>query len=116
MVEHELAEILARAGSNDADFSVEARVLAAREPFEVAEQEPVVEMLVRHATAGLGYEPKTVGVPFWADSAILADAGIPTVLFGPRGEGAHAEIEWVDVGDLGRCVEIYAAVAADLCV
>jgi acetylornithine deacetylase len=115
MVEHELAEILSRASSNDPDFSVEARVLAAREPFEVAEREPVVELLVRHATARLGYEPKIVGVPFWADSALLSAAGIPTVLFGPRGEGAHAEIEWVDVGDLERCVEIYSAVAADFC-
>ena len=42
-------------------------------------------------------------------------AGIPTVLFGPRGEGAHAEVEWVDVGDLERCVEIYVAVASELC-
>jgi acetylornithine deacetylase len=115
MVEHELAEILSRASSNDPDFSVEAHVLAAREPFEVAEHEPVVELLVRHATAGLGYEPKIVGVPFWTDSALLSTAGIPTVLFGPRGEGAHAEIEWVDVGDLERCVEIYSAVAADFC-
>ena len=52
---------------------------------------------------------------FWADSALLAAAGIPTVLFGPRGEGAHAEVEWVDVESLERCVEIYLAVAGELC-
>ena len=42
-------------------------------------------------------------------------AGIPTVLFGPRGEGAHADVEWVDVASLEQCVEIYVAVAADIC-
>jgi acetylornithine deacetylase len=56
-----------------------------------------------------------VGVSYWADSALLAEAGIPTVLFGPRGEGAHAEVEWVDVSDLERCAEIYGGVAAELC-
>jgi acetylornithine deacetylase len=62
----------------------------------------------------LGAEPETVGVSFWADSALLAAAGIPTVLFGPVGEGAHAEVEWVDVESLERCVEIYVRVAAEL--
>ena len=56
-----------------------------------------------------------MGVSYWADSALLAAAGIPTVLFGPRGEGAHAEVEWVDVASLEQCVEIYVAVATELC-
>ena len=34
----------------------------------------------------------------------------------PIGEGAHAEIEWVDVTSLERCVKIYSAVAVDVCV
>ena len=57
-----------------------------------------------------------VGVPFWADSALLHEAGIPTVLFGPRGEGAHAVVEWVDVSSLERCLDVYVAVAAELCL
>ena len=32
---------------------------------------------------------------YWADSAFVAAAGIPTVLYGPEGEGAHANTEWV---------------------
>ena len=34
--------------------------------------------------------PKTAGAPYWADAAFIAAAGIPTVIFGPSGEGAHA--------------------------
>ena len=67
----------------------------------------------RHATAVLGAAPEVVGVPFWADSALLAAAGIPTVVFGPLGEGLHSEVEWVDVASLEGCVEIYRAAAAD---
>ena len=114
-VERELGEIVERAGADDPAFTAEARVLASRNPFEVEEAEPVVQTVRRHAAAALGMEPELVGVPFWADAALLADAGIPTVLFGPSGEGAHAEVEWVDVADLERCVEIYLAVASELC-
>jgi len=60
-------------------------------------------------------DPEVVGVPFWADSALLAAAGIPTVLYGPRGEGAHAEVEWVDLASAERCLEVCVAVARELC-
>jgi len=115
LAEQELRQIIARAGEGDPDFSAELRLPFFREPFEVAEDAEIVQVVSRQAALTLGSEPEKVGVSFWADSALLAGAGIPTVLFGPRGEGAHAEVEWVDVGDLERCVEIYAAVAAELC-
>jgi acetylornithine deacetylase len=40
------------------------------------------------------------GEAFWTDAALLADAGIPAVLFGVDGAGAHASTEWVDLGSL----------------
>ena len=102
-VEQELRSLLA-------DVEGEVRVLLSRPPFEVQEAEPIVELVRRHAG-----DPEIIGVPFWADSALLAGAGIPTVVFGPGGEGAHAAVEWVDLGDVERCVEIYLAVAEELC-
>jgi acetylornithine deacetylase len=81
-----------------------------REPFEVAEAEPVVEA-VRLASGADGVS----GVGFWADSALLGAAGIPTVVFGPRGEGAHAAVEWVDVESLERCRDVYLEVAQVFC-
>jgi acetylornithine deacetylase len=115
LAEREIRNILGVSGRDDPEFSGEVRVVASREPFEVAEDAELVEIVRRSGTSVTGVEPDVVGVSFWADSALLAASGIPTVLFGPRGEGAHAEIEWVDVGDLERCVEIYAAVAAEVC-
>jgi acetylornithine deacetylase len=88
----------------------EARVVFSREPFEADEDAPFVELVRRHAG-----DPEIVGVPFWADSALLAAAGIQTVVLGPAGEGAHATAEWVDLASVERCAEIYAAVAADFC-
>jgi acetylornithine deacetylase len=54
------------------------------------------------------------GVPFWTDGALLAAAGAPTVVFGPRGEGAHAAEEWVEVASLVRCSEVYGEAARRL--
>jgi acetylornithine deacetylase len=115
LAEQELREIIARAGDSDPDFSAELRVPVFREPFEVAEDAEIVQIVRRQAATALAAEPELVGVSFWADSALLADAGIPTVLFGPRGEGAHAEVEWVDVDSLERCVAVYVAAATEFC-
>ena len=88
----------------------EARILLVRPPLETAEDDPLVDALCRHAG-----DPAVTGAAFWADSAFFSAAGIPTVLFGPGGEGAHADVEWVSVGDTLACAEALVAVAADLC-
>ena len=49
------------------------------------------------------------------DAAILTAAGIPTVVFGPGGDGAHAVEEWVDLGAVERCARMLVAVAAGWC-
>jgi acetylornithine deacetylase len=102
-IEGELRELLG-------EVEGEIRTVVAREPFETAPDAEIAELVSRHAGG-----PEIVGVPFWADSALLASAGIPTVVFGPAGEGAHAVEEWVDVASAERCAEIYAAVARELC-
>ena len=45
----------------------------------------------------------------------LRAAGIPTVLFGPLGAGAHAAEEWVDLASVQRCADVYLATAAAFC-
>jgi acetylornithine deacetylase len=93
-----------------ADLEGSARVTFFREPFEVDENEAIGSLVSKHAGG-----PEVIGVPYWADSALFAAAGIPTVVFGPKGEGAHAAVEWVDLASAQRCAEVYKAVAAELC-
>ncbi len=81
-----------------------------RGPFEAASDALVVAALhghLGHAVVG--------GVAFWADSALLAGAGIPTVLFGPVVGDIHGVDEWVDLASLERCHDAYLAVARELC-
>jgi acetylornithine deacetylase len=54
-------------------------------------------------------------VSFWADSAFLAAAGVPTVLFGPSGEGAHAAEEWVSIASTRSVARTLVGVAERLC-
>jgi acetylornithine deacetylase len=81
-----------------------------REPFETSPDEDVVRILLGH----LGRE-EVGGAAFWADSALLGAAGIPTVLFGPVAGGLHGTDEWVDLDSLSRCRDVYVAVARELC-
>ena len=111
----EIQAIVAEAAMVDPDFSGTVRSLASREPLGVEEDAEVVTALRRCATSALGSEPDVVGAAWWAESALLAAAGIPTVVFGPRGGGAHSEVEWVDVASLEQCVEIYVRVATEIC-
>jgi acetylornithine deacetylase len=91
------------------------RTLFVREPLETAADEPIVALLLEHAAAILERPPSVVGVPFWTDAALLAAAGIPTVVFGPRGAGAHAAIEWVDLDDLVKLAHILLTPATAFC-
>ena len=57
------------------------------------------------------HEPKTVGAPYWMESALWQAAGVPTVVCGPAGGGLHAVDEWVDLEQLQRFpVAVEAAV------
>jgi acetylornithine deacetylase len=88
----------------------EVRLVASRDPYEAAAGDPFVELVSRAAGVD-GY----VGAPFWTDAALIAAAGIPTVLFGPIGEGAHAEVEWVDLASLDRLRDVVLQVAREWC-
>ena len=55
------------------------------------------------------------GASYWADATFIAAAGIPTVLFGPEGDGAHAREEWVSLPGTVACAQALTAAALDFC-
>ena len=109
-VKTELDAIVRAAGDGDSDFRATVSVPFARNAYEIPPDDPLVELVARHAGG-----PEIVGMPFWADSGLIARAGIPTVLFGPGGEGLHEVDEWVELADLEHCLDVYLAVASELC-
>jgi len=100
-VERELREL-----AGEADL----RLTVSRGPFEVAGDDDFVQLVGRIAE-----EADPVGVSFWADSGLIAAAGIPTLLYGPIGDGAHAEVEWVDLASLERVRDVVLRTAVEWC-
>ena len=114
-VERELAALLDRCRGADPELDVEQRTLLVREPFEVDQDAELVHVVRSAAAEVMPAPPHVAGASYWADSAFIAAAGIPTVLFGPGGEGAHAIDEWVSLSDTGVVARTLTAVAARLC-
>jgi acetylornithine deacetylase len=95
--------------------ALEGEVTLVREPFEVGDDEAIVALVREQAAGVLGREPEIVGHAAWMDAAFTQAAGIPTVVFGPHGEGAHAVEEWVDVASVEACARTLTATAAVFC-
>ena len=86
-----------------------------REPFEVPRDAEIVHTVRQAAAEVLGSPPALAGAPYWADAAFIAAAGIPTVMFGASGEGAHAVEEWVSVDDTVAVTHALVLAAQRLC-
>ncbi len=99
----------------DPTFRATVRPFFARRPFEVSSEAGVVRALQLAASCVLGRTPTFVGDSPWMDSALLADAGIETVIMGPIGGGEHSAEEWVDLDSVCRMAEILARTALTFC-
>ena len=114
-VEDEIGQILLHAAERDPRLRAEITMGLVREPFEIEDDHPFVA-LVRETASNVLNAPVTLtGGLGWMDSALLAEVGIPTVIFGPHGDGAHADEEWVDLASAEKARAVYAAVAAAFC-
>ncbi len=103
----EIEDILHRQTGRDPRFDAEMNVMLVREPFEVSPDAAIVRAASEAVRDVRGHEPAFIGQTPWMDSALLAAAGIETVVLGGSGAGAHAAEEWADaqsVVDLTRCL------------
>jgi acetylornithine deacetylase len=114
-VDAELAALLDACRRADPGLDAAARTLLVREPFEIAPDAPIVETVRAAAGAALGGPPPLQGASYWADAAFIAAVGIPTVLFGPSGAGAHAAEEWVSLAATDAVARTLVDVAARVC-
>lgn len=98
----ELEHILAELHAADPDFEGACRPLLRRSAYECPAGHRLADLLADAARQRGLTAPRT-GMSFWTDAAILGDAGIPSVLFGPVGGGLHSLEEWVDIGSVLAC-------------
>ena len=111
----EIQAILDALAADDANFRARVRPLLSRGSFEAHRESTIVESVHAAATTVLGAPPRIIGEPYWMDAALMADAGIETVVIGPTGAGAHAAKEWVDLASVESVAAILARTAASFC-
>jgi acetylornithine deacetylase len=99
-VRSEIEYLMAQLRSDVPSLDAELDVVLLREGSEVPpDHEAVVAM--ERALAGVGIEPRVVGMTAWVEAVCFNDAGTPAICFGPgRIEDAHSSDESVAVEEL----------------
>jgi len=109
----EMNALLDRLRAADAEFEGEVRLMTSRSAYRL-DAAHALPAAVARAIGRTGRTADPTGMSFWTDAAILADAGIPSVLFGPGGAGLHSTVEYVNLDDVTACAAILADAAREM--
>lgn len=115
LCEAQLQAILNECATADSAFKAKLSRGLVRDAFGIDEKHMFVGLCQKHFVRVMNNTPKMTGLSFWADSAFFASAGLPTLLLGPSGFGAHGEVEWVDLESVQTCMQIYTAIVQEFC-
>ena len=112
----EVEMLLAELRTCEPQLSVTVRVDTAQGPSDVAVDAPLVQRLSAAHRAVRGAAPPIEGLSAWTDAALLNDAGIPAVCFGPGDIAlAHAATEFVPLSEIDIATAVLTAFALDWC-
>jgi acetylornithine deacetylase len=114
-VEREWRDACARLAAQRKDFRADVRVTLAQPPSDVPVNAQIVRSL-SDALAECGEKARIAGMSAWTDAALLNDAGIPAICFGPGDMGlAHAAEEYVSIDEIERATNVLARLALGWC-
>jgi len=111
----EIQAVIDLLSAHDPEFKAVVTETFSRDAFEVAEDAPIVQELMAANQEVRGLKPDVYGELWWMDSALIAAAGIETVIFGPSGAGAHADEEWVDLDSVMEFARVVADASIRYC-
>jgi acetylornithine deacetylase len=113
-VKAELEGLVSTLEARDPQFKAERRTTMVRPPWQ-AEPGPLLAALEGACKEELGRSPNRATGLMWTDAALMQQAGIPSVIFGPRGEGKHGLVEWVDTDSVVSCARVLVRTALEFC-
>jgi acetylornithine deacetylase/succinyl-diaminopimelate desuccinylase-like protein len=93
------------------DFTVDLPFYPA---WETETGAPIVLAFARAYEAEAGVNPTYGYLGFGDMNLFSSEAGIPTVMVGPRGGGFHEANEWVDIPSIGATVRVLLRMVCDL--
>jgi len=109
-VEEEFQAIVDRLAGEGIEASTEMRFF--RPATEISPDERIVKSLLRSA-AEIGVVCPVDGMAAWPEAGPLNLAGIPSVVFGPKGCTGHEADEYVDIDSVVQCAQILRATVLD---
>lgn len=115
VVEAELRAMLDVLSSSTPHFHAELRRIVARGAFEADADWPIVRAVADSAARVLGEPAASRGEPFWTDAGLILEAGIPCLLIGVDGGGAHADTEWATVASIEQLTDILEGAIRTFC-
>ncbi len=113
-IEAELRGLLEGLEVRDPSFRAAAQLFASRPAYEISPDAPIAAAAaeaIREVTGSV----ELSGMAAWTDTALLAAAGIPGVVFGPRGRGLHGSEEYVELDSVTVCAEVLYRLMLRLC-
>ena len=113
-VEADLRVLLERLHGCDPTFHATLRAISSRPAYSIEPDAPIARAAapaILHVTSSAGL----AGMSAWTDTALLAEAGIPGVVFGPRGRGLHGAEEFVELESVTACAEALERLILDRC-
>jgi len=114
-IEAELREMLAGLEKHDEEFRATLRGgLGARPAYEIREDAPLVQR-ARKIIARVCGTCELSAMAAWTDTALLAAAGIPGVVFGPAGRGLHGAEEYVELDSVAQCAAALRELILEFC-
>jgi acetylornithine deacetylase len=105
-VEMEMRSVLDAISQRDPNFHASGRLVFSRAPLQVSREQVHVQRFFQTAKRRLPDWTDWGGASFWTDAALLSEAGIPALVFGPRGTGLHSLEEYVISADVVACAEV----------
>ena len=107
----EIEEAYARVRARRPELSAALGLIFEQPPSDVATDAPIVHAL-DGALRACAEEVTVTGMSAWTDAAILNEAGIPAICFGPGDISlAHAAEEYVRVDEIERATLVLATLA-----
>ncbi|MCY3413695.1 MAG: ArgE/DapE family deacylase [Candidatus Heimdallarchaeota archaeon] len=111
----EMKKLVDSIKQSDLDFDADVDVFFHRPGLEIDRDHALVVALSKSYKNNMNKGATYMGVNFWMDAALIADAGIPCVAFGPTGKGLHADIEYVEFDSVIQCADILTKTIIDYC-
>lgn len=105
-----VARVVARTG-----LTARVSLKNTRDPGAIPVDHELVSSVQAAHERVVGERMSLGGLRLATDAPLFMKYGVPSLCHGPRGGGAHGDVEWVDLKSLAECAVLWAETAVAFC-